>query len=118
VDRLIPEVGALLHEERPVRLGQVEEVVGRERAVPELPRVRASFLQDEPALDAVLAGQAGQLLRRERGAKVRQRVANEKGLRLPVRVEEGGRRAVAEDLRGRCRRLHKGVFCRERNQIA
>ncbi|MDR6389036.1 hypothetical protein J2803_001638 [Paraburkholderia phenoliruptrix] len=82
-----------LHEERPRALLQRGQFVRRERAVLQLPPV--AKVRDEARLDVVLIRQFEQFVARERRLDVRNGLADQQGLFLPIPAHELRRREVA-----------------------
>ena len=91
-----------LHEQRPCALLDRGQFVRRERPVLELPFV--AEMRDQACFDFVLIGQLEKFVARERRLDVRDRLANQQRLFLPVPAHELRRRQIAEQ---RCRRVRR-----------
>src|SRR5690606_2179774 len=83
-----------LHQQGPAGLGQGGEITFAEGAAAQLPTILT--LEYQARLGAVLAGDAGQFLRRKRVAEIRNALAQQQRSALPIVAQEGGEIGVVE----------------------
>ncbi|CAM5398271.1 hypothetical protein SSTU70S_01500 [Stutzerimonas stutzeri] len=87
-----------LDQQRPVTLGQLLVGVLGEWAAAQLPRA-VTMLDHQARLDFLLKGKTGQLVRRDGALEIRDGLAYEQRLLLPVVTEELPRAEAAQDLK-------------------